>query len=102
MTLAALLAEVAGEVAGVEAIALADGGTEYRVDDRPISVIGADGSASFRLDPAVAAAARRTPDTSESDRGPDWVRFAPADLDAHGIDRARAWFGSAARRASAA
>jgi 2,4-dienoyl-CoA reductase-like NADH-dependent reductase (Old Yellow Enzyme family) len=101
VTLAVLLAEVAAEVPGVDALALPHGGTEYRIHDRPVTVVGADGSASFRLDPAVAAAARRTPDTGESDRGPEWVRFAPAELDAHGIDRARAWFESAARRARA-
>jgi hypothetical protein len=101
VTLATLLAEVAGDISGVEAVPLPEGGIEYRIHDRAMAIVGADGNASFRLDPAVAAAARRTPDTGESDRGPEWVRFAPADLDAHGVDRARAWFESAARRARA-
>jgi hypothetical protein len=55
--------------------------------------------AEFRLDPAVAAAALRTPDTSRSGRGADWVAFAPAELDRHAIDRATAWLASAWRRA---
>lgn len=56
-------------------------------------------AAEFRLDPAVAAAARRTPDTHPSERGADWVRFQPVELDDQAIDRAEAWFGSAHRRA---
>ena len=55
--------------------------------------------AEFRLDTAVAAAALRTPDTSPSGRGADWVAFAPAELDRHAIDRATAWLASAWRRA---
>ena len=59
-----------------------------------------DGSrAEFRLDPAVAAAALRTPDTAPSSRGADWVAFVPSALDQHAIDRARAWLASACRRA---
>jgi len=55
--------------------------------------------AEFRLDPAVVAAALRTPDTSRSGRGADWVAFAPAELDRHAIDRATAWLASSWRRA---
>jgi len=55
--------------------------------------------AEFRLDPAVAAAALRTPDTSPSSRGADWVAFAPEALDQHAVDRAEAWLASAWRRA---
>ena len=55
--------------------------------------------AEFRLDPAVAAAALRTPDTSLSSRGVDWVAFAPVALDQHAMDRAEAWLASAWRRA---
>ena len=55
--------------------------------------------AEFRLDPRVAVAALRTPDTTPSARGPDWVAFAPASLDDAAVDRAEAWFLSAHRRA---
>ncbi len=60
-----------------------------------------DGDAlELRLDPAVAAAALRTPATSASSRGAPWVRFAPEDVDGHAVDRATAWFGLAYRRAA--
>jgi hypothetical protein len=57
------------------------------------------GLAEFRLDPLVARAALRTPNTGPSTRGPDWVAFAPEILDDGAIDRAEAWFLSAYRRA---
>jgi len=80
----------------------ADGTVTWAIDGRPVAVLGADGlEASFRLDPVVADAARRTPDTGTSARGAEWVTFRPAALDGHAIDRAVAWFGAAARRARA-
>ena len=67
---------------------------------RPFATSNADGlTAEFRLDPAVASAALRTPDTKSSRRGPDWITFSPEGLDDHAVDRAEAWFGSAWRRA---
>jgi len=67
---------------------------------RPFATSSADGvTAEFRLDPAVASAALRTPDTKSSRRGPDWITFSPEGLDDHAVDRAEAWFGSAWRRA---
>ena len=63
------------------------------------AVLAADGaSAEFLLDSAVAAAATRTPDTTASVRGAGWIRFSPAELDPHAVDRATAWFASARRR----
>jgi hypothetical protein len=59
-----------------------------------------DGDAlEVRLDPAVAAAALRTPDTDASSRGPAWVRFDPPELDRMAIDRATAWLEYAWRHA---
>jgi hypothetical protein len=100
MTIEVVLRAAAAELPGVETAHL-DGGTiGFRLGDRLIAAVDADGAAAeFRLDAAVAAAAQRTPDTNASERGPDWVRFAPATLDDHAIDRAVAWLGSAARRA---
>jgi hypothetical protein len=98
MTLAELLTGAAVELDGVVAVS-AGPGTEFRVGDVLVALITPDGAAEFRLDPAVAAAARRTPATSASNRGPDWVRFAPITLEPHATDRAVAWLGSAARRA---
>lgn len=101
MTVEAVLREAAAS-AGVATAALPEGGTAFLVGDTPVAVVSADGaSAEFRLDPAVAAAAQRTPDTSASERGPEWVRFSPADIDGHAVDRAVAWLGSAARRTGA-
>ena len=75
------------------------GGITWSRRDRAFAALSADGSvASFALDPAVAAAAIRTPDTTVSPRGPGWVDFAPDELDDHAADRAEAWFESAHRR----
>jgi hypothetical protein len=66
---------------------------------RAFAALSAEGSvASFGLDPAVAAAAIRTPDTTDSPRGAGWVDFAPVQLDDHAADRAEAWFKPAHRR----
>jgi hypothetical protein len=54
----------------------------------------------FRLDATIGPAARRTPETSASDRGPAWVRFEPSVLDRYAIDRVAAWFAAAQRRAA--
>jgi hypothetical protein len=71
---------------------------EWSIGGVPFAAFNGD-RAEFRLDPAVAAAALRTPDTSLSSRGADWVAFAPEALDQHAIDRAEAWLASAWRRA---
>ena len=77
------------------------GAIEYIRADRVIAVVEAGGdAASFRLSPAVAEAAIRTPDTSPSSRGRGWVTLRPAVLDGHAVDRATAWFESAWRVAA--
>lgn len=99
MNLRELLAEAAAGLLDVVRAAEAAGNqTVWSTAGGPFAVLTADGAAEFRLDPAVAAAACRTPDVTPSGRGPGWVRFAPAELDDHGLDRARAWFESAHRR----
>jgi hypothetical protein len=57
-------------------------------------------AAELRLHPEIAESARRTPSTSASKRGTEWVRFAPSQLDRHALDRAEAWFVSAWRAAA--
>jgi hypothetical protein len=57
------------------------------------------GIAEFRLARPVVDAALRTPGTARSERGADWVAFAPDQLDQHAMDRATAWLASAWRRA---
>ena len=102
LTLADVLAAAADEAGGVVASAV-DGATTFATGTPP-AVFAAltDKIAEFRLDPLVARAALRTPGTSPSTRGPDWVAFAPAVLDDGAVDRAEAWFLSAHRRATAA
>jgi hypothetical protein len=91
----------AAGLADIDVATGADGSLQWSRAGLVFAVLGADGSsAEFALDPAVAAAAARTPDVVASGRGPGWVRFGPAVLDDHGVDRAIAWFISAHRRAS--
>lgn len=78
----------------------ADGSTTWSMEDVAFATLDAAGTtASFRLDPVLAGAARRTPDTSASFLGPDWVEFRPTVLDGHAADRGTAWFLAAIRRA---
>jgi len=102
VTLRDALAESADGVEEVSTTAGADGSVEYAAGGRTVAVVGASGtSAEFLLTSAVASAAVRTPDTTSSTRGPGWVRFEPAELDEHAIDRAVAWLGFAVRHATA-
>lgn len=99
MILRDVLGEAATAMADLEAEPDPDGAVMWMRVGRPFAALSADGTAAeFWLDPPVAAAASRTPDVAPSERGPGWVRFSPAVLDDHGIDRAVAWFGSAHRR----
>jgi hypothetical protein len=94
-----LLEAEAGDLRGVSSTIGSDGSVTWARAGRPFAVVSSDGSvAEFGLDPAVADAAMRTPDVTQSGRGPGWVAFAPAVLDDHGADRADAWFASAHRR----
>ena len=54
--------------------------------------------AEFSLDPAVVAAALRTPDTRRGG-APDRIAFEPRAMDRYAADRAVAWLQSAVRRA---
>ena len=97
MNLREALDEQLGDLDEVEQ-AEAGGGVEWRRGGRPFAAL-ADDAAEFRLDPLVATAALRTPDTAASKRGADWVRFSPPVVDGHAVDRAQAWLASAWRRA---
>jgi hypothetical protein len=100
LSLAEILASAAEELDDVSADDDA-GLTTWSAGGHPFATLAGE-RADFRLDPLVARAALRTPDTAPSPRGPDWVSFAPADLDDPAVDRAEAWFLSAHRLASAA
>lgn len=52
---------------------------------------------SFRLRPEIVQAALRTPGTSRSARGAEWVALESGEMDAFTMDRARAWFETAWR-----
>ena len=105
-TLASLVAEVAAALP--DATASAGPGapgagpavrtTTWTRNGTAFAVLGPTGI-ELRLDPAIAAAATRTPDTAPSPRGTDWVRFKPRELDGHAVDRLEAWFELAYRRA---
>jgi len=99
MTLRELLADEAMAMSGVMATIGPDRSITWTRNDRPFAAASADGStAEFALEPAVAAAATRTPDVTPSSRGPGWVTFSPPDVDDHAADRALAWLASAHRR----
>jgi hypothetical protein len=99
MTLRELLSDAAGGLDDVDIALEPDGAIVWSRGGRPFATVDADSVVGeFALDPAVAAAATRTPDVTASGRGQGWVAFAPPDLDDHAADRAVAWFASAHRR----
>ena len=77
-----------------------NGATTWAIHEVVFATLDGTGTtASFRLDPILAGAARRTPDTTDSFLGHEWVEFRPALVDGHAVDRATSWFEAAARRA---
>ncbi len=95
-SLLSALRRAAGGLDGTELVAVGDG-VEFRQRGRPYARADA-GSASFRLDRVLAAAALGTPDVAPSPIGPGWVRFAPPVVDRFALDRAIAWLSAAWRR----
>jgi hypothetical protein len=65
---------------------------EYQRAGRAFAALPADDVVELRLGAEIAEAARRTPDTTASERGDDWVLFAPREWDGHAADRLEAWF----------
>ena len=96
-SLPALVAEIIVELPAARGRS-SDGTMTWSVAEQPFAVLGSEGI-DIRLDPAVAEAAARTPDTSPSTLGAEWVRLDPDDLDGHAVDRLRAWLELAYRRA---
>jgi hypothetical protein len=74
---------------------------EYARAGVVFAVRSAEDVVELRLGAEIGEAAMRTPDTGPSPRGPDWVRFAPAEWDEYAFDRLEAWFRVAWRMASA-
>ena len=73
--------------------------TVYARAGRPFAAV-TQHELEVRLEPFVATAALRTPDTAASSRGPGWVHFAPPLLDRFAADRAVAWIEHAWRHAA--
>ena len=71
----------------------------YAVGGRVFAILMPD-LLEVALDPAVAAAALRTPDTLTSSRGRGWLAFTPDGIDRYALDRAEAWVRLAHRRAA--
>lgn len=100
MTLREPLESAAAGMDDVSAQTLPDGSVAWDRQGALFATLDASGAvATFRLDPVLATAARRTPDAGADGRGPEWVRFTPGAIDGHAEDRARAWFEAAHRRA---
>ena len=95
--LAERLAALAATLPGTASVD-AGGATSWSLGSTVFAVV-AGGGVQLRLDAAVAAAALKTPDTAASERGPEWVRYAPRTLEGHDLDRLTAWFALAHRRA---
>lgn len=83
-----LLAELLDEIPGVELSAT----REYAHDGIAFAHRTGEESIDFRLGAEIGEAARRTPDTQPSNRGPDWMSFSPKAWDDMAVDRLRAWF----------
>jgi hypothetical protein len=97
--LSELLEGAAADLDPVEAVIDGDG-VEWSRSGRAFAAVGPAGAA-FRLPSVIGRAALGTPNTSTSERGPDWVAFAPPELDRTAVDRAVAWFEAAWRHAAA-
>jgi hypothetical protein len=83
MTLVEVMTAAAAD-GSLDAGRAADGATAWSIGDVVFATLDPGGTvASFRLDPVLAGAARRTPDTRDSALGDAWVEFAPSVVDAH-------------------
>jgi len=96
-TLRAAIEATTGGLAEAEVVA-AGADVTWRRRGVAFAELGRDGLA-IRVGMAIAAAAVGTPDTRPSARGPDWIEFAPVELDDHALDRLDAWLTAAHRRA---
>lgn len=95
LSLGDLLAELLDEMPDVDVSAT----REYAYNGTAFAHRTGEESIDLRLGPEIGEAALRTPDTSASDRGHDWVSFSPKVWDDMSVDRLRAWFRVAWRMA---
>jgi hypothetical protein len=97
-SLAELVLAIVGQLPDVSRVD-DDDGAVWRRAGRAFASLAGD-ALEVRLQAPVARAALRTPDTRESPRGEEWVRFAPSELHRFAADRAAAWLESAWRHAA--
>ena len=98
--LADLAAEV-GDVTRQNAFPERPYPVEYARDGTVFAMQSSLDEVELRVGENIADAAMRTPHTSASARGDDWVRFAPPTWDKLATDRLEAWFRVAWRFAGA-
>jgi len=98
-TLLAALEVAATRLPGAVAEVAATGEIAWTCAGKRFAILRAD-SVELRVGAAIAAAAVRTPDTAGSNRGADWIVFAPETMDGHALDRLEAWLAAAHRRAA--
>ena len=88
VSLGDLLADLLDEAGDVGTLAT----REYARNGVPFAHRTDEEVIELRLGAEIADAAMRTADTAPSNRGTDWVRFAPKVWDDHAADRLSAWF----------
>ena len=66
---------------------------------RTLFAVVEEDAVELRLRPDIAEAVLRTPDTGPSQRGEEWIRFAPSAVDQSVEDRLAAWVTTAWRAA---
>jgi hypothetical protein len=88
-TLATVMARLAAELGDVSTTG-SSGGTEFRRGGQAFAVVSGR-RVSLRLRPDIAEAALRTPATSPSSLGPEWIEFEPNPSDQQDVDRLQAW-----------
>jgi hypothetical protein len=64
--------------------------TEYHRGQQLFALVNGN-IVTLRLRPDIAEAALRTPGTTASDRGPEWIDFAVQPGNPQDVDRLRAW-----------
>ena len=88
-SVSALVERVIGELGTVSAREIG-GTTEYLRGGSVFAVVRGR-QIELKLRPDIAEAALRTPSTTASARGADWIVFEPRPNEAQDVDRLRAW-----------
>jgi hypothetical protein len=89
VTIGAVMARLIASLGEVSTAASPDG-TEFRRGGQTFAVLTGS-RVSLKLRPDIAEAATRTPGTSASTRGDDWIEFEPDPSDPQDVDRLQAW-----------